>query len=543
MYDERSEHDPRRAYADIHGAGHEPVGGKQASRRTFLKASGGLIAGAAAQVSPAVAPQGAVSADHGPPDIMKRDPEASSLVSSIAEFVHGTGFGDLPDTICRIARQHLLDTIGCCLAAARLETSRSLASYLMSEGGTGQATAISIPQQLPVPQAAFMNGLLARSLEFDDMAMPDLHPSGAIMPLVLALCEWQRASGEQAILAYGIGLELCLRLDRAGYVRASRSSRFLERGQDATAVCGTLAGAAAAAKLLGLDAKAIANAIAIAVSFAAGSLEANRSGGTIKRLQSGWAAKSAIQAALLAKYGVEGPAQALEGRYGFYHCFVDGQFDPHTLTDGLASVWQTSDLRFKPYPSNYYTHAGIDAALALRQKGLKADEVASAQLAVATPMLHTIGEPLDRKQAPQTAYEAKFSGPYTVASALIGGSGLGLGLDDFTDELIRDPARRALMRRISVTSDPRCDSIFPQQAPAILSVTTKDGRRMVEEVLINRGSPERPLSDDELAVKFSENCRSVLAPETTEALRSSIDRITEAKDLSEIVRILATVRG
>ena len=238
---------------------------------------------------------------------------------------------------------------------------------------------------------------------------------------------------------------------------------------------------------------------------------------------------------------MDGPAQALEGRYGFYRCFVDGQFDPHTLTDGLASVWQASDLRFKPYPSNYYTHAGIDAALALSQKGLKADEVASAQLAVATPMLHTIGEPLDRKQAPQTAYEAKFSGPYTVASALIGGSGLGLGIDDFTDEFIRDPTRRALMRRISVTSDPRCDAIFPQQAPAILSVTTKDGRRMVEEVLINRGSPQCPLSDNELAVKFSENCRSVLAPETTEALRSSIDRIAEAADVTQIVRMLAAV--
>src|SRR5262244_1046215 len=289
----------------------------------------------------------------------------------------------------------------------------------------------SVSRQLPVPQAAFMNGLLARSLEFDDMAMPDLHPSGAIMPLVLAVCEWQRASGEQAIMAAVIGLELCLRLDRAGYDRASRSSRFLERGQDATAICGTLAGAAAAAKLLGLDAKATANAIGIAVSFAAGSLEANRSGGTIKRFQSGWAGKSAIQAALLAKYGVDGPAQALEGRYGFYHCFVDGQFNPHTLTDGLGSVWQAADLRFKPYPSNYYTHAGIDAALALRKKGLKADEVASATLAVASAMLRTIGEPLGRKQRPQTTYEAKFSGPYTVASALIGGSGLGLGIDDF----------------------------------------------------------------------------------------------------------------
>src|SRR5262249_28529088 len=250
------------------------------------------------------AAQGAVVADDGPRDTVKPDPRASSLVSSIAEFVHGTGFGDLPETIRRIARQHVLDTVGCCLAAVRMETSRSIASYLMSEGGTGQATAISIPRRLPAPQAAFMNGLLARSLEFDDMAMPDLHPSGAIVPLVLALCEWQRASGEQAILAYVIGLELCLRLDRAGYDAASRTSGFLERGQDATAICGPLAGAAAAAKLLGLDAKAIANAIGIAVSLAAGSLEANRSGGTIKRFQSGWAAKSAIQGALLAKCGV-----------------------------------------------------------------------------------------------------------------------------------------------------------------------------------------------------------------------------------------------
>src|SRR5262249_41113066 len=109
------------------------------------------------------------------------------------------------------------------------------------------------------------------------------------------------------------------------------------------------------------------------------------------------------------------------------------------------------------------------------------------------------------------------------------------------DKLAAESIRRCLMRRISVTSDPRCDAIFPQQAPAILSVTTKDGRRMIEEVLINRGSPERPLSDKELAVKFSENCRGVLAPETTEALRSSIDRIAEAADVAQIVHILAAV--
>src|SRR5262249_7419474 len=180
---------------------------------------------------------------------MKRDPQASSLVSSIAEFVHGIGFGDLPDTVSSLARRHVLDTIGSCLAAVRLETSRSLASYLTSEGGAGQGAASSLPQKIPAPHAALMKGLLARSLEFDGMAMPDLHPSGSIVPVVLAVCEWQRASGEQAIMAAVVGLELCMRLGRAGYDRTSRSSRFLQRGQDATAICGTLAGAAAAPKL------------------------------------------------------------------------------------------------------------------------------------------------------------------------------------------------------------------------------------------------------------------------------------------------------
>ena len=181
------------------------------------------------------------------------------------------------------------------------------------------------------------------------------------------------------------------------------------------------------------------------------------------------------------------------------------------------------------------------AALGLRRKGLKADEVASATLAVATAMLRTIGEPLQRKQQPQTSYEAKFSGPYTVASALIGGGGLGLGIEDFTDALARDPIRRALMSSISVIGDPRCDAIFPDQAPAILSVTAKDGRRLVEQVLVNRGGPQHPLSPEELSVKFSENCRGVLTSEATEALRSSIDGMAAAVDLTEIVRLLATV--
>jgi 2-methylcitrate dehydratase PrpD len=468
---------------------------------------------------------------------------SDKLVSTIAGFVHQCGYNDLPAGVIRLTRQHLLDTLGCCLAAIDVDTSAALRAYLLSEAGTEQATAIGIPRRLPAPQAAFMNGVLARTLEFDDMAMPDVHPSGVVVPAVLAIAEARGCSGRDMIAGIALGLELCLRIAWAGYDSQSRNSRFLQRGQDSSAICGTLAAAAAAAKLMRLDAAGIAHAIGIAVSLAGGSLEANRSGGTIKRLQSGWAAKSAIQAVLLAECGVTGPGEAFEGRYGFYQCFVDGAFDASALTGGLGIDWRLSALRFKPYPCNYYTHPGIDAAIALRRQGLRAADVRAAHLAVATPMLRTIGEPLPRKQSPQTPYEAKFSAPYTLAAALIGGSGLGVGIDDFADALITDPARRALMRRITIGSDPRCDAIFPDHAPAILSIDTSDGRRMVHEALTNRGSREMPLSDEELAVKFRDTSRRALPARSADALKAHIDDIDRADRIDPIATVLASAGG
>src|SRR6516162_4862275 len=117
--------------------------------------------------------------------------QGRSLSSVIAQFAHQLRLDQLPQPVIDSARQHLLDTVGCCLAAKDLDSSQALADYLRLEGGAGQATAIGIRRRLPAAQAAFMNGLLARSLEYDDMAMPDLHPSGVIAPIALAVGEWQ----------------------------------------------------------------------------------------------------------------------------------------------------------------------------------------------------------------------------------------------------------------------------------------------------------------------------------------------------------------
>src|SRR5262249_26390092 len=175
------------------------------------------------------------------------------LTSVIARFAHQLRFDQLPQPVIDSARWHLLDTVGCCLAAKDLDSSRALASYLRLEGGAGQATAIGIGRRLPAAQAAFMNGLLARSLEYDDMAMPDLHPSGVRAPSALAAGEWQGASGQSLLTPFALGAEFWLRIARACYDATSRTSRFLQRGQRASGICGAVAAAAVAANRFGQD--------------------------------------------------------------------------------------------------------------------------------------------------------------------------------------------------------------------------------------------------------------------------------------------------
>jgi len=111
---------------------------------------------------------------------------------------------------------------------------------------------------------------------------------------------------------------------------------------------------------------------------------------------------------------------------------------------------------------------------------------------------------------------------------MIGGTGLGLGIDDFTDPLVREPRRVALMQRIAVVADPRCDVVFPDQAPAVLAVVTAAGDRVLEQVMVNRGGPDRPLDDVELAAKFEDCAKRALPPHVMGSLRKAIENLPAA---------------
>jgi 2-methylcitrate dehydratase PrpD len=417
----------------------------------------------------------------------------------------------LPDEVRHSVSQRTLDTLGIMVAATRLDTSRAVSAYATNQGGRPEAHAVGVAQPLPAELAALVNGTLAHSLDYDDTHLPSvLHPSASIVPACLAVAQAGGRDGRELTAAIAVGLEICVRLGMAGYDREARNNTYFDRGQHATSICGTIGAAAGAAVLLGLGAEGVTHAIGLAVSMAGGVIEANRTGGTVKRIHCGWAAHAAICAARLAAHGITGPPTVLEGRFGFFRAFLDGHYDAEAIDAQLGERWEVPGIFFKPYPANHFTHAGIDAALALRAQGVSPDDVEALELGVAEPTVRTIGEPIEVKRAPSTGYQAQFSGPYTVVAALLGGGGLGLGLDDFTDALATDEARRRHMAKVTVAGRSECSDIFPHQFPAVLTARLRDGRELQQAVMSNRGGPQRPLSDDELELKFTDNAGRLL---------------------------------
>lgn len=456
---------------------------------------------------------------------------SDTRVQQLAAFAAEAYDHGLPAEVATSTSQRILDVVGLCLASVPLETSRGALDWVLSQGGAEQAAVIGRDVRVPAAQAAFANGVLAHSLDYDDTHLPSiLHPSASVVPAALAAGEAVGATGQQVLRAAAVGIELCVRLGMAGYDSEERNSLFFERGQHATSICGGLGSAAAAALLHGLGAEGVANAIGMAASMSSGVIEANRTGGTVKRIHCGWAAHAGVMAAELVAHGFTGPPTVLEGRFGFYEAWIGGFRDDESLLHdldmmGAADSWELPGIFFKPYPANHFTHAGIDAALAMRAEGLTPDDVESAVLRVAPATARTIGQPIESKRNPESGYHAKFSGPYTVAAALTGGGGLGLGLDDFGDEAALRADRRALMQRIDVEGDESLLEIYPYQFPARLTVRTTDGSELHRDVLANRGGPGNPLTDEELATKFHENATVLLDEATAKKVAADVAAI------------------
>ena len=430
-------------------------------------------------------------------------------MSTIAQLLGECAFSvtqkGMSDEMRREASRRVLDVVGNSIAARDIPAAQIVKKIVLSWGGAPDALAIG-SSKMPAASAALLNGTLAHSLDFDDTHLPSvLHPSASVVAAALAVGSKLQSQPTDVLDAITVGIEVTCRLGMAGFDRELGNSVFFERGFHATSICGTLGAATAAAMLMKLSPEQITSAIGIASSMGAGLLEANRTGGTVKKMHCGWAAHGGVVAAELAQAGLTGPPTVIEGRFGFMQAYCGDQVNLHESTENLGTSWVLPDLFFKPYPCNHFTHAGIDAAKNMVAKGVTPEQIESLLLSVPSPVIRTIGEPRESKIKPESGYHAAFSGPFTVAAAFYRDNGLGLFHEDFDDSSAKDPLILELAAKVRVEASAECDAIYPYQLPAILTATLKDGSTVTEKVLVNRGGPQNPLTDAELALKFESN--------------------------------------
>jgi 2-methylcitrate dehydratase PrpD len=464
-------------------------------------------------------------------------------VQRLADFAVACRDEGLPAHVSDDVVNRILDVVGNCLAgkaesASLAEPDQAVLRAMSRWGGIAESGVIGSDERLPAPSAALVNGTLAHALDFDDTHLPSvLHPSASIVPAALAAAEATGARGTDLVAAVAAGIEITNRLGMASYLVDIRNSLFFEKGFHATSIVGTIGAAAAAGLLYGLDSDGIASAMGIAASMGAGVIEANRTGGTVKRIHCGWAAHGGVTAAVLAQEGVTGPPTVLEGRFGFFQAYLDGRYDEGAMLDGLGERWELLRTVYKPYPSNHFTHPGIDCALAMRHHGLDPDEIVSVELGVAAPTLRTIAEPREDKIRPRTPYHAKFSGPFTIARALLGGGGLGLYLDDFTAQTYADEKVLSLAAKVRCVADERASELFPRAFAAVLRVQTASGEILEHRVDSSRGGPEHPLSRSDLLVKFRLNAGRALPTVQVEALVEAAERLMNGGDAGDLLEL------
>ncbi|WP_232836042.1 MmgE/PrpD family protein [Actinocorallia populi] len=454
-------------------------------------------------------------------------------VQALAGFAARCRDEGIPPEVSRDVRERVLDVVGNCLAGRAEETSatdpgNAVLTTVRGWGEGGAAEVLGTGTVLPAPNAALVNGTYAHALDFDDTHLPSvLHPSASVVPAALAVAQERGSSGADLLAAVAAGVEICNRLGMASYDPKLRNSVFFEKGQHATSICGTLGAAAAAALLYGLEAEGVASAIGIAASMGSGVLEANRTGGTVKRVHCGWAAHGGVAAAGFAAAGVTGPPTVLEGRFGFFQAWLDGVYDSSALMEGLGERWETTRTVYKPYPTNHFTHPAIDCALALREHGLDPADITAIEAGFPAPTLRTVGEPPEEKARPRSAYHAKFSGPFTIATALLGGGGLGVYLDDFADGAHEDPERLALAAKVTCFADEKASDIFPNAFAAVLRVTTRGGSVLEHRVDSSRGGPGHPLPAADLRTKFLLNAARAIPQDRAEALAQAVAALAD----------------
>lgn len=446
------------------------------------------------------------------------------LSRTIAAHVVSARFDAIPAAAVHAAKRSVLDAVGVSLAASTLGEGCIAFANLARDEGRGACTVLGYGFSAPLRAAVLANGALAHALDFEDAydGAPS-HPNAAVVPVALALAQHlSGVSGKELITAIAIGCDLICRMGLALKVNPD------DAGWYPPPILSAFGATATATRLLKLDERQTLDAFSLLLNQAVASAEfKTEPASTIRAVRDAFPAHAAVLSAQLAAGGVRGFDAPLEGKAGFYGLYAGGQYDPEVLLSGLGSRFLGADVSFKPWPSCRGTHYAVEAGLALRDR---IDVAAITEIRLTgSPVQLMLVNPAAQKKAPVTAIDAKFSLPFTAASALIHGWPT---LESFRPEALSDAAVRSLAAKVSFAVDP--DFGFKEAAAGAMTLVAGGAEHHLR-IDTPMGHPANPLSDATLTDKFLACAALAAAPVRGELLSTLILALDAAEDAGEVL--------
>jgi 2-methylcitrate dehydratase PrpD len=488
------------------------------NRRKFFDATGKYTVGGLAALgllgSPHLNSQTRLTADQA----------GSSLISNLSRFITTTRYDAIPPTVLESAKIAIMDCLGVAVAGAREESAQITARLARDEAAKEEATIYGQRFKSSVVQAAFVNGVAAHAHDFDHSFVVGGQPTSPIIPAVFSLGESLAVSGKQILEAYIAGFEVA-----AALIFAVQGAGG--RGWHANGTIGSFGASAACAKLLGLKESEIEMALAMAASMASG--VTSNFGTMTKPLHVGQAARNGVLSARLAKSGFTANPQTLEVRNGFFDSYYPGGKPDRAPIEDLGRVYamEKYGVRFKPYPCGGLTHTAIYATIRLRNEHQITPELVE-HVEVEVPA--DTAAPLAFR-VPRTGLEGKFSMPYLIARALTDGK---VTLETFTDEAVRNKDVLQLLDKVDMKVDPKLQSGSDGSRPATVTIKVKNGQPQTFHEKFPKGSPQVPMTHDELVAKFRACARGVLSETSSERALGYVGKLETMASVRPLTKLL-----
>jgi 2-methylcitrate dehydratase PrpD len=450
----------------------------------------------------------------------------------LARFAAGMRFADLPHAVVEQVKLSILDGLGVCLHGSTLPWTQKVRDVVLEDGGKPLASVWNSGVRVGLAGAVLANSTAGHAFEMDDIHKESiLHPNSLSVPTALALAEADPTlSGRDIVAAIAIGAEIGIRIGNAATM-----ALFLN-GFHPQGTSGAFVAAVTAGHLLKLGPEQMQHAIGIAGSLGAG-LMAAQEGAMVKRLHAGRAAQGGLTAALLAKKGFTGISDVVEAGYGGFLSAIARTPNPARLLDGLGRDWEVAKVGFKIYPNVTSIHAALDAThAALVEERLSARDIAAIEIGCSRmTFVHTAW---DYRPAGVTA--AQMNMFYGIAVMALRGD---VAARDYTEATIGDPEILSFIPRIKVFEDRELEAMGPAfRHAARVAVRTVGGRTVTREVLNRRGSPENPVTREDVTRKFAGNLAGLLEPPAVDRLKSLALGLDTLANADEILRIVGPAR-